>query len=117
MRRDIQTSLADVQRYTDELLSKTANRTVLDYREDRDFQLVVDRLLSIVGEAVIRTELATSMEEVGKRITDVRRLIAFRHVMVHAYDEIIDTVVWDIVQTHLPRLKLEVDAWAAELGM
>lgn len=117
MQRDLRACLADVQMYTAELLEKTSRRSLDDYRESREFQLAVDRLLSIVGEAVVRVEQATSREEVAKRITDVRKVIAFRHVMVHAYDEIIDTVVWDVVERHLPRLKKDVDTWAAELGI
>jgi uncharacterized protein with HEPN domain len=48
------------------------------------------------------------------RISEYRRIISFRNVLIHGYDAISDAVVWDIVQNKLPILQREVDALIAE---
>jgi uncharacterized protein with HEPN domain len=44
------------------------------------------------------------------RITDHRRIIAFRNVLIHGYDALDDQIVWDAVTAKLPILKSEVEA-------
>lgn len=46
----------------------------------------------------------------------MRRIIGFRNMIVHGYDRIDDTAVWDAVQSHLPGLRTQVEAWLTELG-
>ena len=40
-------------------------------------------------------------------ITGVRPLIAFRNIVVHAYDLVDDLKVWNIIEQHLPILRGE----------
>ncbi len=44
----------------------------------------------------------------AKRITDFRGIVAFRNILVHAYAQVDDRLVWDIVQAKLPVLIREV---------
>ncbi len=48
------------------------------------------------------------------RITDAHSIIAFRNILVHAYAQVDDRIVWGIVQTKLPVLVREVAALMAE---
>ncbi len=44
------------------------------------------------------------------RITDYRKMISFRNILIHGYAEIDDLLVWDIVQSRLPALHREIKA-------
>jgi uncharacterized protein with HEPN domain len=43
------------------------------------------------------------------RIGEHARIIAFRNILIHAYAEIDDRLVWDIVENKLPVLRREGD--------
>jgi uncharacterized protein with HEPN domain len=61
----------------------------------------------MIGEAMIRlerTDPATAM-----RISDVRKMIGFRHRLAHGYgEEIDDEQVWLIAREFLPALRGDV---------
>lgn len=62
----------------------------------------------IIGEALMRlrsTDLA-----LYDRVTDADRIIAFRHVIAHGYDVLVDEIVWEILQEKLPVLLNEATA-------
>lgn len=62
----------------------------------------------IIGETLNR--LAKLGTTVVQRITDQRRIIAFRNILVHAYAQIDDRLVWGVVEANLPTLMAEVGA-------
>ncbi|GAB4234947.1 MAG: hypothetical protein Tsb0034_08880 [Ekhidna sp.] len=72
-----------------------------DYQNDLKTKSAVERQLSIIGEAVIKyTELES--------LNHSEKIRGFRNRLIHAYDSIDDTIVWVILQSHLPLLKREV---------
>lgn len=68
----------------------------------------VERQFEIIGEALAR--LARLDELLAACISEYRRIIAFRNIMIHGYAQVDDRVVWDIVQSKLPALHREVVA-------
>ena len=87
-------------------------RTFEDYVNDALLQSAVERQFMIVGEALFQMlKVDPSFEQT---ITDVRRIINFRHVMVHGYATIEHRTVWGIVEKELPTLRREVDALLKE---
>jgi uncharacterized protein with HEPN domain len=84
------------------------NRTLNDYERDDLLRSAVERQLSIAGEALGR--LRWVAPHVAEGITDWRRIIAFRNRLIHRYDAISDTVVWDVAQRSVPVLAEEVAA-------
>lgn len=64
----------------------------------------VERRLAIIGEALFK---ANKLDELLD-ISDKKRIIGLRHILVHDYDLIDDATIWRIVQQHLPVLKLEL---------
>lgn len=71
-----------------------------------------ERQLEIVGEALaglLRVEPALSA-----RVTDARRIIAFRNRLIHGYASVADEVVWGVIEANLRVLRREVDALADE---
>jgi len=65
-----------------------------------------ERQFEIIGEAL--AQLAKRDPAVATGITDYRQIIAFRNILIHGYAEIDDRLVWDIVETKLPKLRADV---------
>ena len=68
----------------------------------------VERQFEIVGEAL--SQLARVDKDVASMISEYRRIIAFRNILVHGYADVDDRLVWDIIETKLPALRREVAA-------
>jgi uncharacterized protein with HEPN domain len=72
----------------------------------------VEREFEIIGEAL--GQLAKLDEKVAARITEYRRIIAFRNILIHGYAQVDDRLVWDIVENKSPALRQEVDTLLTE---
>ncbi len=68
----------------------------------------VERQLEIIGEAL--NQLAKIDPDKATTITDYRRIIALRNVLVHGYARVDRQVIWNIIERSLPVLRREVDA-------
>lgn len=68
----------------------------------------VERVFEIIGEAMCR--LARIDLSVATKVSDYRRIIAFRDVLIHQYTDVDDQLVWDVVASNLPTLYREVAA-------
>ena len=76
------------------------------YQLDLKTKSAVERQLGIIGEAINKYR---KLEEQPPLKHD-RQIIAFRNLLVHAYDSVDDTIVWAIVNVHLPELRGEAEA-------
>ena len=56
----------------------------------------------VIGEALIRLRATESV--IYDSIPEADRTIAFRHVIAHGYDVIVDEIVWEIIQEKIPVL-------------
>jgi len=72
----------------------------------------VERQFEIIGEAL--AQLVRLDEALASRISEYRRIIAFRNILIHGYAEVDHRIVWDIVESKLPRLRREVAALLEE---
>jgi uncharacterized protein with HEPN domain len=77
-----------------------------DYRDDPLLRSGVERQFEIIGEALGR--LLEIAPELSERISDTRRIIAFRNRLIHGYASVADDIVWGILEGNLPKLKEEV---------
>jgi len=98
--------LHDVQQACELIEQFTAGKTVEDFRNDVQLRSAVERQFITIGEAIqqvlrVAPNLATS-------ITESRRIVNFRNVMVHGYAQIVADTVWGVVETGLPLLRDEV---------
>ena len=89
-----------------------AGKTFADYRRDAMLRAAVEREFTIIGEAV--SQLAKVDQRLASRITNYRRIISFRNLLVHGYGAVDDALVWDVVETALPLLRSEVEALLGE---
>jgi uncharacterized protein with HEPN domain len=109
MRLEAKKCLYDIQQAADLLAQFTASKTFSNYKREPMLRLAVERGLTIIGEAL--SKLAKFDPTLAARISEHRSIIAFRNILIHAYAEVDDRLVWDIVETELPTLRRE----AAEL--
>lgn len=64
----------------------------------------VERRLAIIGEALWKlTKLNKNIH-----VTDQRKIIGLRHILVHDYDLIDDGSIWKIIHNNLGILKEEI---------
>jgi uncharacterized protein with HEPN domain len=75
---------------------------------DAFLRSAVERQFEIIGEAL--AQLAKRDPEVAALISDRRSIIAFRNTLIHGYAAIDDRLVWDVLVSQLPALRLAVDA-------
>lgn len=78
--------------------------SLLEYESDQKTIDSVERRLAIIGEALFK---ADKIDE-SLAVSDKKRIIGLRHILVHDYDLIDDSTIWLIVQRSLPLLKSEL---------
>lgn len=108
MRLEIRKYLHDMQRAVDALAGFTVGKSFEDYGRDPMLRAAVERQFEIIGEAL--AQLAKCDAAVAASISEHRRIIAFRNILIHGYAEVDDALVWDVVETRLPTLRDEVAA-------
>ena len=65
----------------------------------------VERRLAIIWEAIWKiTKIDTSV-----KISDYKKIISLRHILIHEYDLIDEGTLWRIIKADLPVLKQEVE--------
>ncbi|MFH0810944.1 MAG: HepT-like ribonuclease domain-containing protein [Pseudomonadota bacterium] len=84
--RDPNKYLFDIAEAVVLLRQFTAGKTFGDYQDNPLLRSAVERQFEIVGEAL--NQLGRFNPELLSRISDARRIIAFRNVLVHAYASI-----------------------------
>jgi len=103
--------LEDIRSASADILEFTSGITFDDYKNNRMLQSAVERQFEIIGEAVKR--LSASDPDTASKIEHFERIISFRNILIHGYDIIENTVVWDIIQQDLPKLHNQVKSFLA----
>lgn len=91
-----------------------AGKNFADYSADAMLRSAVERQLEIVGEALAqlaRIDLATASQ-----ISEYRRIIAFRNILIHGYAEIDHRIVWNVLELKLPVVLREAEAFLSDEG-
>lgn len=112
METEARTRLNDVLDAADAIHEFTLGKTFSDYTDDRLLRSATERQFEIIGEAMSR--LARVDEPTAARITDYRRIISFRNLLIHEYESVESRVVWDALQFRFPTLVFEVEALLKE---
>jgi uncharacterized protein with HEPN domain len=106
--------LEDIRQATVRIREFVGGRTWDDYEADALLRSAVERQFEIIGEAL--SQLSRVASDVSEKITNHRRIIAFRNILIHGYAVIDDRVVRDVVQKDLPVLDQEVRALLGQAG-
>ena len=112
MRLEARKYLYDIQKAASLLAEFLSGKTFAHYQRDAMLRAAVEREFEITGEAI--SQLAKIDRELISRITNYRRIIAFRNILIHGYVAVDDGLVWDMVETNLPLLRQEVEALISE---
>jgi len=98
--------LEDVRQACEEIFAFTEGKTFQDYKQDHLLRSGVERQFEIIGEALNR--LVKTAPDVANQISHSKRIISFRNILIHGYNLVEDTVVWDVVAKDLPLLYSQV---------
>jgi uncharacterized protein with HEPN domain len=74
------------------------------YQNDLRTRRATERNVEIIGEAMGRILHRNS--EIA--LSDARKIVHTRNRIIHGYDSVSDEIMWSIVVTHLPVLRIEV---------
>jgi uncharacterized protein with HEPN domain len=107
MRHDPQKLYEDIRQAIDEIEVFCHQKTIEDFRADRALQLVVERELEIIGEAMAR--LQREHADLADQITDANKIVGLRNVLAHGYDILEYEILWDVVVNKLTSLKSEIE--------
>lgn len=112
MQLEAKKCLYDIQQAADLLAQFVTAKQFSDYQREPMLRLAVERGLTIIGEALSKLTKIDAL--LAARFSEHRSIIAFRNILVHAYAEVDDRIVWDIVETELPLLRREADELLSE---
>lgn len=74
------------------------------YANDIKTKSAVERQLAIIGEAVNKYRKL----DLDFELTHSHRIISVRNRLIHSYDNIDDSIIWVILDQHIPVLHEEV---------
>ncbi len=114
MQLEIKKCLEDMRQAAELILQFTENKTFEEYEADAMLRSAAERQFEIVGEALNR--LAKLDKSINDMLPNTPRIIAFRNILIHAYDVVDNHVVWDVIQFNLKPLRDQVIAILNEPG-
>ena len=112
MPRSLRAYLWDIEQAANNILVFTRGKQLSDYQNDATLRAAVERNFEVIGEAL--AQALRFFPEIAGRITNEDEIIAFRNRLIHGYATVRDALVWDIVQTDLPRVRHEAAALLRE---
>ena len=106
MKDETRKNLIDVFHAAEEIQNFVSGMDFQAYQDNPVIRRAVERDFEIIGEALNRIKNAD--DELLKKISEHRRIIGFRNILIHGYDIIDEAIVWQAVTKHLPILIKEV---------
>lgn len=92
--------LWDASRAIERTQRFVSNWTFDDYLDDDMVRSAVERQLEIGGEALAAIRRNDPL--IAGKIVNLQKIVGFRNILVHGYATVDHTVIWDVVQSHLP---------------
>lgn len=83
-----------------------------EFRNDRQLQLAVQKLVEIVGEALRQAE--RTEPDAVQRLSALRRAVSTRNRSVHGYASVDFGVVWDVSMKRMPELRAQLEQMLEE---
>ncbi len=108
MRLEAKKYLYDIRQAADRIVDFTSGKSFEDYQGDAMLRSAVERQFQIIGEAL--AQLAKLDGQLAARVSEQRRIVAFRNILIHGYADVDDRLVWDVVEAKLPLLRREIEA-------
>jgi uncharacterized protein with HEPN domain len=114
MVRDPRSLLWDAREAADAVMLFTRDRRLDDYIADRMLSAAVERKFEVLGEAL--NKLSKVAPDLAVKIPELRRIVAFRNLLIHGYASVDDAVVWRTAKDDVPALRETIAALLAGLG-
>jgi uncharacterized protein with HEPN domain len=108
MQHEAKKYLEDIAQAAELIAQFTAGKTLADYMADPMLRAAVERKFEIIGEALV--QLSKREAAVVARIGEYQRIIAFRNVLIHGYNNVDNVLVWGVVESKLAALRRDVAA-------
>src|SRR4051812_40568450 len=89
--------LEDMRDAADDVAGFTAGKSLQAYLADRLLRRAVERSFEIVGEAL--SQLNKLDPALATSISDYRKIISFRNVLIHGYGKVDDELTWAIIES------------------
>lgn len=106
MPRKLEAYKEEILKSISEIESFIAGLDFERYAQDVKTKAAVERKLLNIGEALNQASQVQS--GIQSQITDFRKIIGFRNILVHGYFGVDDALVWDVISTKLKRLKNDI---------
>ncbi len=107
MPRKLEAYTEEILAAIDDIKSFASGLDFDTYSKDERTKAAVERKLLVVGEAL--NQMNKSRPGMEGQITDFKKIVSFRNVLVHSYFGIDDRIVWDALTTKLDQLRLEIE--------
>ena len=101
--RDPRCFLWDALRAAERVQGFVRGKTYEVFLEDDLVRSAVERQLEIIGEAL--SQLAKIDPQTAGKVAELRRIIAFRNILVHGYTAVDYDTVWRLIEDKLPALQ------------
>ena len=96
--------LEDINLSCDYINEFSKGKNYLDYKKDYQLKFSIERLLITIGEAVNKLSKNCDIH-----LKSESAMVALRNIMVHEYESVHDNLIWQIINTQLIDLKIEVE--------
>ncbi|GAB4291476.1 MAG: DUF86 domain-containing protein [Oscillatoriaceae cyanobacterium] len=106
MRLEVKKYLFDIQESCQLIAEFTDGKDFAEYTSNAMLRSAVERQFEIIGEAL--NQMLKIEPSLASIITDTRKIIDFRNLLIHGYSKISNQVVWGILEYNLPILYREV---------
>jgi len=106
MRHDPEKLRTDVRLAIEEVERLFRGKTFEDFIADRGLQLIAERELEIIGEALAR--LRRDHPETADHVADLDKIIGLRNVLAHGYDSLDYEILWDVLENKLEALQSDI---------
>lgn len=110
--REVRVYLHDIVQACALLKTFTRGRSYEEYVVDVMFRSAVERQFTIIGEAL--NQALKAQPSLAARISHTGKIVAFRNRLIHAYGEISDELVWEVLEQDIDVLIVEVERILAE---
>ena len=100
-RHDDNLSMRNMLDHARESVEMAQGRTLGDLATDRMLQLALIRLVEILGEAATRVSRKVQQQQ---NAIPWNEIIGLRNRLIHGYDAVDLSILWDIIQEDLPPL-------------
>ena len=100
--RDPRVDLFDALAAAEAIVRFMASCSLEQYESDEILRSAIERQFEIVGEALSRSLRADPT--LAESLPDARQVIAFRNVLAHGYDAVVDQTVFSVATYDVPLL-------------